>query len=1123
MYLFNNKAKRLFIYISMLFISILYTSCNSSDDEDKNNANSYSESSFVDTIDLATNDSNGNFNILNTSEENFNFVISDSKKFFDANFIKKIHSGSTSVMINISNLDGVVRFFAIKEDDLRKYETTKDIPDSEIITSIDFDTNFGGTWNPFGVPSTVSKKGAIFVNNYTDSILLVIPENQNNSPEGRINRGQKNVKVPFLIGTNFVYFIDVSTGSIIEYHEIFVSYQSSPYINVGKPDSYPVEPGILQIFNNTNKIYSVQNMITDQYLINNDCNCTDVGPNTTGMFEINPGVIQLLLTNINSSSITSEFFNVSESQVVNLTIQNNAISINPIINNAPTSNIIKPENQSSFIVNDNILFEGLGNDTEDGLLESNSLIWSSSIDGEIGYGKTLTKNNLSTGTHIITLTAHDSNEAEGIYTITIYISPNLPSSPLNLKATPGNSDILITWNYVEAATSYKIYWSNEPGVSKTNNAGFFLTELNLYNHHNLQNGIKYYYVVTSINNFGEGVESLEINATINNAPTPTITKPENQSSFTVNDNILFEGLGYDTEDGLLESNSLIWSSSIDGEIGYGKTLTKNNLSTGTHIITLTAHDSNEAEGISTITIYISPNLPSSPLNLKAKPGNSDILITWTYVEAATSYKIYWSNEPGVSKTNNAGFFLTELNSYNHHNLKNGIKYYYVVTSINNFGEGVESLEINAILNNVPIPTIIKPENQSSFTVNDNILFEGLGNDTEDGLLESNSLIWSSSIDGEIGYGKTLTKNNLSTGTHIITLTARDSNDAEGIYTITIYISPNLPSSPLNLKAKPGNSDILITWNYVEAALSYTIYWSNEPGVSKTNNAGFFSTELNSYNHNNLHNGIKYFYIVTSKNIFGESVESMEINATPFSDPSPSNNDSPDDATKINFNQEYQENISSRSDVDYFKFQIYSPGNIVVKLSHETIMSSTATYWKAYLYNENTFDSHLNSLTLKGSNRISTFQEGLPIGTYYIKVTDISYSSDNYYLTIEFEPSDLYEKSPNDSIATATEIDLNKEYTGNISSSSDIDYYKFILNKSDTVTISLSHETLSASTATYWKIFLYGEDDIENAISTLTLKGSEKSSYLQEYLTPGNYYIKLKDISYDPDQYHLQVD
>ena len=924
----------------MLFISILYTSCNSSDDEDKNNANSYSESSFVDTIDLATNDSNGNFNILNTSEENFNFVISDSKKFFDANFIKKIHSGSTSVMINISNLDGVVRFFAIKEDDLRKYETTKDIPDSEIITSIDFDTNFGGTWNPFGVPSTVSKKGAIFVNNYTDSILLVIPENQNNSPEGRINRGQKNVKVPFLIGTNFVYFIDVSTGSIIEYHEIFVSYQSSPYINVGKPDSYPVEPGILQIFNNTNKIYSVQNMITDQYLINNDCNCTDVGPNTTGMFEINPGVIQLLLTNINSSSITSEFFNVSESQVVNLTIQNNAISINPIINNAPTSNIIKPENQSSFIVNDNILFEGLGNDTEDGLLES---------------------------------------------------------------------------------------------------------------------------------------------------------------------------------------NSLIWSSSIDGEIGYGKTLTKNNLSTGTHIITLTAHDSNEAEGISTITIYISPNLPSSPLNLKAKPGNSDILITWTYVEAATSYKIYWSNEPGVSKTNNAGFFLTELNSYNHHNLKNGIKYYYVVTSINNFGEGVESLEINAILNNVPIPTIIKPENQSSFTVNDNILFEGLGYDTEDGLLESNSLIWSSSIDGEIGYGKTLTKNNLSTGTHIITLTARDSNDAEGIYTITIYISPNLPSSPLNLKAKPGNSDILITWNYVEAALSYTIYWSNEPGVSKTNNAGFFSTELNSYNHNNLHNGIKYFYIVTSKNIFGESVESMEINATPFSDPSPSNNDSPDDATKINFNQEYQENISSRSDVDYFKFQIYSPGNIVVKLSHETIMSSTATYWKAYLYNENTFDSHLNSLTLKGSNRISTFQEGLPIGTYYIKVTDISYSSDNYYLTIEFEPSDLYEKSPNDSIATATEIDLNKEYTGNISSSSDIDYYKFILNKSDTVTISLSHETLSASTATYWKIFLYGEDDIENAISTLTLKGSEKSSYLQEYLTPGNYYIKLKDISYDPDQYHLQVD
>ena len=322
-FMFSFVQKRLIVLIVLLCI-LLLISCNSDDSDNENNNNS--NQSFVDTIPFASNSDNGNFNVLNTSSDNF--IIADSKVFFDSTFIKKINSGTTSVMINISNLGGVKRFFAIKEDVLRKYETTKDIPETEIITSINFDTNFGGTWNPFGAPTSVNKKGAIFINNYTDSILFVIPENQNNSPEGRINRGQKNVKVPFLIGTNYVYFIDVSTGSLIDYQEVFVSYQSSPYINVGKPDSLPEDPGILQIFNNTNKIYTVQNMMTDQYLINNDCNCTDIGPSTTGIFEITPGIIQLKLTNSNSFSITSEIFNVSENQTINLTIQNNTISIN---------------------------------------------------------------------------------------------------------------------------------------------------------------------------------------------------------------------------------------------------------------------------------------------------------------------------------------------------------------------------------------------------------------------------------------------------------------------------------------------------------------------------------------------------------------------------------------------------------------------------------------------------------------------------------------------------------------------------------------------------------------------------------------------------------------------------
>jgi len=719
MFLFLKK-QFLTIMLFVLF-SILFLSCNSDDNNSGNdnsgNDNNKTNQSFVDTISVASNNKNGNFNVLNTTSDNI--IIADSKDFFDSIFIKKISSGTSSVMINISNLGGVVRFFAIKEDVLRTYETTKDIPELEIITSIDFDTNYGGTWNPFGVPSTVSKKGAIFVNNYTDSILFVIPENQNNSPEGRINRGQKNVKVPFLIGTNFVYFVDVSTSNIIDYQEVFVSYQSSPYINVGKPDSYPVEPGILQISNNTNKIYTVQNMMTDQYLINNDCNCTDVGPSTTGIFEINPGVIQLLLTNSNNSSITSDSFNVSESQVVNLTIQNNAISINPIVNNAPTSSIIKPENDSSFTFNDNIVFEGFGNDLEDGFLESNSLTWSSNIDGEIGYGKTLIKNNLSTGTHLITLTARDSNKVEGVYMITIYISQNLPSSPLNLKAEPVNSDILITWNYVEAATSYKIYWSNESGVSKTNNSGFFSTELNSYNHHNLQNGIKYYYVVTSKNNIGESVESMEINAI-------PISYPSAPNNISIEPGDHIVKINWSSVDEVTSYN-IYWSNSSNISLSnYSERLNTSSNSFSHYDLTsgmvyyyiITSKNENGESEISEIVSATPYSMPTSPMNVQAIPGNKEISLSWSKSTEVSHYFIYWSNNSGVSKSNYTEKLKSYSTTYNHKNIQFDKIYYYVITALNQYGESEVSSQVSCS----PLP----PDNQvdnyfldlSEYTVGD---------------------------------------------------------------------------------------------------------------------------------------------------------------------------------------------------------------------------------------------------------------------------------------------------------------------------------------------------------------------------------------------------------------------
>ena len=80
------------------------------------------------------------------------------------------------------------------------------------------------------------------------------------------------------------------------------------------------------------------------------------------------------------------------------------------INLWPTANISSPATNSQFVNTDNITFTGSATDPEDGNLSGTSLRWSSSIDGNLGTGQSLTTN-LSVGIHLITLSAADSKNA----------------------------------------------------------------------------------------------------------------------------------------------------------------------------------------------------------------------------------------------------------------------------------------------------------------------------------------------------------------------------------------------------------------------------------------------------------------------------------------------------------------------------------------------------------------------------------------------------------------------------------------------------------------------------------------------------------------------------------------
>lgn len=99
----------------------------------------------------------------------------------------------------------------------------------------------------------------------------------------------------------------------------------------------------------------------------------------------------------------------------------------------------------------------------------------------------------------------------------------------------------------------------------------------------------------------------------NQVPTATITAPPDGSTFAEGDAISFQGSASDPEDGILSGAALVWRSDLQGQIGTGTSFSRDDLSVGTHQITLTATDSDGATGQATVGLSV--EAPAPP------PGN----------------------------------------------------------------------------------------------------------------------------------------------------------------------------------------------------------------------------------------------------------------------------------------------------------------------------------------------------------------------------------------------------------------------------------------------------------------------------------------------------------------------
>ena len=232
------------------------------------------------------------------------------------------------------------------------------------------------------------------------------------------------------------------------------------------------------------------------------------------------------------------------------------------------------------------------------------------------------------------------------------------------------------------------------------------------------------------------------------------------------------------------------------------------------------------------------------------------------------------------------------------------------------------------------------------------------------------------------------------------------------------------------------------------------------------------------------------------------------------------NDSFENAKQISVNTSYTDSLSSNKEEDYFKFTLSKSAMIAVNFNHAFVDSSN-TYWIVRIYNANDLTTELLKFSVKGKNINSISQStGLPSGSYYVKIAKDYYNDMEYTFSLDCTVSDYWEKEYNNEYTSASYVEVNKEYSGSLMSSSDVDYYYFSLSSPAKTAIDFTHEIVESSNK-YWVVELYTEE--LNKISKLSIAGNKPDTMLPSVGLPaGKYYIKILDDYSNSMDYHFTV-
>ncbi|MEK5066225.1 hypothetical protein [Cytobacillus sp. FSL R5-0596] len=211
------------------------------------------------------------------------------------------------------------------------------------------------------------------------------------------------------------------------------------------------------------------------------------------------------------------------------------------------------------------------------------------------------------------------------------------------------------------------------------------------------------------------------------------------------------------------------------------------------------------------------------------------------------------------------------------------------------------------------------------------------------------------------------------------------------------------------------------------------------------------------------------------------------------------------ANGLTVNKTYRGNLQYSDDKDFYKFTLTKPGNVAL-----SIKQSPGTTW--YTHIQDTKGNTYTKIYTDDSEMIEgnmAREVGLPKGTYYILISNYSSGIDKpYEFQVKYASSNYYEQEFNNNLTTATAVNLNPTYKGNLQDYDDIDFYKFSVPKDGLVNLQIPQKAGMV-------LYAHIQNSSGKVYKDLYTNGSEAvkgNAALQVSLKKGTYYLRLSNYS-----------